>query len=293
MAYIIETRNLHFHYNDGTCALHGINLVIPRHGKTAVLGPNGAGKSTLFLHFNGLLQPSSGSLVYCGETVSYQRSRLKQLRQQVGLVFPNPDTQLFSASVAQDISFGLLNLGYSQSQARRQVDEVAHQLGIEELLGKPTHFLSTGQKKLVALAGVLVMNPEVIVCDEPTAGLDHVNARILLQVLDQLHQQGTTLIISTHDVDLAYGWTSHVILISGGQVLSQGHPQQVLADTSLLKASSLDKPWILESWESLQKSGQISSELPPPASREEYFQTLASPTGKHYDNKVISFSGNR
>lgn len=276
MAYIIETRNLHFRYNDGTCALHGINLVIPRHGKTAVLGPNGAGKSTLFLHFNGLLQPSAGSLVYCDETVSYQRSRLKQLRQQVGLVFPNPDTQLFSASVAQDISFGLLNLGYCQAQARQQVDEVAHQLGIEELLGKPTHFLSTGQKKLVALAGVLVMNPEVIVCDEPTAGLDHVNARILLQVLDQLNQQGTTLIISTHDVDLAYGWTSHVILINRGQVLTQGDPGRVLADTSLLKACCLDKPWILESWETLQKTGRVDSHIPPPADREDYLRALAA-----------------
>lgn len=276
MAYIIETRNLYFRYRDGTCALHGIDLSIPRHSKTAVLGPNGAGKSTLFLHFNGLLQPSSGSLLYNGETVSYHRHQMKLLRQQIGLVFPNPDTQLFSASVRQDISFGLLNLGYSQDQARRKVEEVGCQLGIEDLLGKPTHFLSTGQKKLVALAGVLVMEPQVIVCDEPTAGLDHVNARILLQMLDRLHQQGTTLVISTHDVDLAYGWTSHVILINRGQVLTQGDPGRVLADTSLLKACCLDKPWILESWETLQKTGRVDSHIPPPADREDYLRALAA-----------------
>lgn len=293
MGNIIETRNLHFRYSDGTCALHGVNLSIPRHSKTAVLGPNGAGKSTLFLHFNGLLQPSSGSLKYGGEEVAYDRHRLKQLRQQVGLVFPNPDTQLFSASVEQDISFGLLNLGYSQSEARRKVDEVGSQLGIQELLGKPTKFLSTGQKKLIALAGVLVMSPEVIVCDEPTAGLDHINARILQQMLDDLNRQGTTLVISTHDVNLAYEWTSHVILINRGQVLAQGDARKVLADDSLLNACSLEKPWILESWEHLQKTGRISSEMPPPTNRNDYFQALARPEAKADDNKVISLYGNR
>lgn len=294
MANLIETRNLHYHYGDGTCALHGVNLSIPRHSKTAVLGPNGAGKSTLFLHLNGLLQPSSGSLIYGGKAVQYSRKELKQLRQKVGLVFQNPDIQLFSASVEQDISFGLLNLGYSQSETRQRVNEVGARLGIEDLFVKPTHFLSTGQKKLIALAGILVMEPELIICDEPTAGLDHVNAKVLLKAIDELHQEGTTVVISTHDVNLAYTWTSHAVLINQGRVLVQGNPTEVLANTSLLGLASLDKPWILESWEHLQGTGKVGTELPPPTSPEEYFAALKSePVSPIQDKKVVPFPGVR
>ena len=294
MAYIIETRNLHYHYSDGTCALHGVNLSIPRHSKTAILGPNGAGKSTLFLHFNGLLQPSSGNLLYSGKNIQYDRTHLKKLRQRVGLVFQNPDNQLFSASVQQDISFGLLNLGYSQEETRLKVNEVGGKLGVQDLFMKPTHFLSTGQKKLIALAGVLVMEPELIICDEPTAGLDQANAQTLMELMDGLHQNGTSIVISTHDVNLAYSWASHVILLNQGQVLAQGKPDEVFSDSSLLAASSLEKPWILESWEYLQKCGSIASDQPPPTTKEEYFMALSAEPDIFYPGKkVVSFFGAR
>ncbi|MBP1762613.1 MAG: cobalt transporter, ATPase subunit, partial [Firmicutes bacterium] len=229
----------------------------------------------------------SGHLLYGSENIQYDRTYLKKLRQRVGLVFQNPDIQLFSASVQQDISFGLLNMGYSQEQTRLKVDAVGRKLGIQDLFKKPTHFLSTGQKKLIALAGVLVMEPELIICDEPTAGLDQSNARILIELMDSLHQNGTSLVISTHDVNLAYSWASHIILLNQGQVLAQGKPAQVLADSNFLTTSSLEKPWILESWESLQKSGRIACDQPPPTTKEEYFSALSGQTDSICLNKKV------
>ena len=169
---IIETKNLHYEYADGTYALSGVNLGIRKGKITAVLGGNGAGKSTLFLNFNGILRPSLGEVIFKGEPVSYSRSGLREIRKSVGIVFQDPDNQLFSASVYQDISFGAINLKLPEDEVQRRVELALKRTGIEHLKSKPTHCLSHGQKKRVALAGVLVMEPEVLVLDEPTAGLD-------------------------------------------------------------------------------------------------------------------------
>jgi cobalt/nickel transport system ATP-binding protein len=138
------------------------------------------------------------------------------------------------------------------------------------------------------------MEPELIVCDEPTAGLDHINARVLLQAIDGLHQEGTTVVISTHDVNLAYTWTSQVVLINHGQVLAQGSPAEVLSNSSLLNMAGLEKPWILESWEHLQKTGRISVDMPAPSTREEYWAALSGePETPAQVKKVVPFPGGR
>jgi len=274
--YIVEAVNLCYRYGDGTDALQGVNLAVKNNSRAAILGPNGAGKSTLLLHFNGLLKPFKGKLSYRGVDYQYTGSSLKNLKKLVGIVFQNPDNQLFSASVLQDISFGLLNLGYSKEEAMTRIERVGRELGILDLFNKPTHFLSVGQKKLVALAGVLVMEPEILICDEPTAGLDPANANRLIRLLNKLYQQGLTIIISTHDVDLAYSWADTVFILANGRVLAGGSPMDVFLSQSTLSNTGLHKPWVLETWEELKRVGFLKAETIPPHTKEELFMALNS-----------------
>ncbi|CFX98018.1 ABC transporter-like [Syntrophomonas zehnderi OL-4] len=273
-ANIIEACNLYYKYGDGTLALQGIDLDIKKHSKTAILGANGAGKTTLFLNCNGLLKPSQGQMRYAGSDYNYSAGFLKELKRKVGIVFQNPDNQLFSASVRQDISFGLMNLGFNRKEAEYRINRVGDELRITELFAKATHFLSLGQKKLVALAGVLVMDPEILICDEPTAGLDPANSQLFMQALDEQHQQGTTLVISTHDVDLAYSWADTIIVMGNGRVLSAGSPRQVLDNQELLNEAHLQKPWILEIWQELQLARIVSPLLPAPRHKEQLMQII-------------------
>ncbi len=273
-SYILEALNLYYQYADGSSALQGMNMAIKRNSKTTLLGANGAGKTTFFLHCNGLLKPDSGKLKYAGCDFNYSRTYLRELKKKVGIVFQNPDSQLFSASVRQDISFGLMNLGFSNREALLRIDKIGEELGISELFDKATHFLSMGQKKLVALAGVLVMEPEIIICDEPTAGLDAANSKILLTALEQQYKKGSTIIISTHDVDLAYSWSDTVFIIDKGQVLEQGSPQSVLNNQAVLTKTHLQKPWISAVWEELQKASRPEAALTVPTNREELLQMM-------------------
>ncbi len=273
---LIAAENLAYNYQDGTRALDGVTLSLPHNAKAAILGPNGAGKSTLFLHFNGLLRPHSGLVYYKGKALQYHTKALQVLRREVGIVFQNPDNQLFSSSVFQDISFGLMNQGCNPAEARRRVEEVGSKLGIEPLFSKPTHFLSVGQKKMVALAGVLVMEPELIICDEPTAGLDPGNAERFMRVLDELHRQGKAMVISTHDVNLAYQWADVVWLLNKGKVLAQGSPVEVFSQREVLKAARLETPWLLETWQEMAALGLASPNLPP-RSKSQFRQTLIKP----------------
>ena len=268
---ILEARGLCYDYPDGTRALDHINLLIQEGSRTAILGANGAGKSTLFLHFNGIFQPTKGTMKYRGQDYKYQRRYLQQLKQRVGIVFQNPEYQLFSASVRQDISFGLLNMGYSSREAREKVNLMGEQMGINYLFDRPTHFLSAGQKKLVSLAGVMVMNPDLLVCDEPSAGLDPANTERFMKVIEKIQQQGSTVVISTHDVNLAYSWADQIYILDQGQVRAGGKPEQVLADKDTLAICGMQQPWILECWEEL-KTRADSSPSAPPRTKEELFQ---------------------
>ena len=170
---ILKADNLFFSYDDEKShSLNGLSLEIKKGHKVAFMGANGSGKSTFFLCCNGIHQPSSGTLYFKGEPVDYSRKGLLKLRSKVGIVFQDPDNQLFSASVYQEISFGILNLGVSESEAKEQVENVIDYLEITPFRHKPTHALSGGQKKQVSIADILVMHPDIIILDEPAAALD-------------------------------------------------------------------------------------------------------------------------
>lgn len=273
-ANIFEIESLSHQYPDRKMALNNLSLNIKLGKKIAILGNNGAGKSTLFLHLNGLLQPSTGRIRYKGQTMRYDRKSLLALRRQVGIVFQNPDTQLFSANVRQDISFGPINLGFSQTEVHEKVNWAMKQTDVSDLEGKPTHFLSLGQKKRVAIAGILAMDPDVWILDEPTAGLDSHYSRQIVALLDSLHQPEKTIILSTHDVNLAYEWADEIIIMNDGNIIYQGDPVKIFHHVNLLQQAHLEKPWVFEIFHSMIESGMIHTTLPVPRNKEELFQIM-------------------
>jgi len=230
--------DVHFAYPGlENVALRGVNLDISTGERVALIGRNGSGKSTLMLIANGILRPQRGAILLDGQTVTYDRLSLIGLRRKVGIVFQNPEDQLFSASVYQDLSLGPLNLGLSPEEARQRVFEVAKFCGLDGLLERPTHALSGGEKALAALAGVLAMSPRFLFADELTNNLDPWMCRQVLQILERLTDSGCAVILATHDWSMARQWAKRIIWMEAGQVYRQGLPEQVFAGQEYLIAN--------------------------------------------------------
>lgn len=267
---ILEARHVSYSYGSGeTPSLKDLSLSIRRGRRTAVMGANGSGKSTFFLCCNGILRPDEGQIYYNGQPLSYRKKDLLSLREKVGIVFQDPDMQLFCASVYQEISFGPLNLGLPRDEAAREVEAVIRRLGITPFRHRPAHALSGGQKKQVALADILVMHPELLILDEPFAALDPSHVHIIRDMIRDLEKDSSpsgplTVVIATHDTDFALEWADEVILFSEGQVLAQGAPASVLTDRELLARASLDLPGVIKVFESLQAAGLLGADLPAP-----------------------------
>ncbi len=224
-------------------ALDDLSLTIPEGEKIVVLGRNGSGKSTFLLHLNGLLRPKHGQILFRGEPLDYSRRGLKRLRQQVALVFQNPDDQLFSASVFQDISFGPLNLGLSEEEAWARVREAAAICNIEHLLERPTHALSGGEKARVALAGVLAMRPDVLALDELMASLDPWGRAKIRDILDGYHARNKTVLLISHDLGLVKHWSTWVIVIHQGKAVFSGRVEDLLDDQGIMDETGLLAIW--------------------------------------------------
>ena len=272
--YIIESDNICFSYVDNMEVLNGVSIKIPKGKKTAIIGPNGAGKSTFFLHLNGILKPQKGKIFFNNQEMKYDHKSLMKLRKKVGIVFQDPDTQLFSASVTQEISFGPINLGFSKEKVREHVNSSLEIAGITHLKDQPTHFLSCGQKKSVTIASIIAMEPEVIIFDEPTNFLDPKHKIQLMDFISDLNKKGITIILSTHNVDIAYSWADHIIVMNEGKVLKEGSPEEIFTNIELLESSSLSIPVVLELYQELLKKGLIKDEKPIPRNKEALFNLL-------------------
>lgn len=278
--YILEAVNLQYSYPDGTNALRNVNLPIHQGEKLAILGSNGAGKSTLFMQMNGIYRPDSGCIKYQGEEISYKNKALIELRKKVGIVFQDPDSQLFSASVWQDISFGPLNLGLSEEKVTERVKQALIDTETTDLQDKPTHLLSYGQKKRVSIAGVLAMEPDVIIFDEPTAGMDPRHSQEFMQLLTKLSDKGKTIILSTHDVDLAYSWSDRLAIMYRGEIIAQGLPGELFSRSELVQHADLTMPWLIETYNELLKKGWILPSTPLPKSKEDLFKIIPIKSGQ-------------
>ncbi len=235
MHHTIEVKDLTYSYPDGHTALRNVSLSIAPGEKVAIVGPNGAGKSTLMLHLNGILL-GHGCVQVCGLDVV--KENFGKVRAAVGLVFQNPDDQLFSPTVFDDVAFGPIYQGLTKIEVQRRVDQALAAVGMREHGRRVSHHLSIGEKKRIAIATVLSMNPEILVLDEPSAGLDPRARRSLINLLHELPQ---TMLVSTHDLPLVRELFPRTIVMDHGTIIADGPTEQLLDDVTLLEAHGLEK----------------------------------------------------
>src|SRR3989337_3378129 len=280
---LFQLENLSHRYSDGTLALDDISLNFAKGERTALLGTNGSGKTTLLYHLNGILKPTSGKIYFEDKPLEYDSKTLLDLRRRVGFVFQDPNDQLFAPSVKQDVAFGPLNLGQPTDQVRKIVNEALATVGMAEFAEKPPHFLSLGQQKRVALAGVLAMQPAVIIMDEPTANLDPRATSEILHLLLQLNKEsGITLLLATHDVDMVPLFANKLYILDKGKLVSEGSPKELFSNGELIRNVNLRSPRITHLFEVLKKENNlpINPRLPLTISdaRKEILRLLDSQT---------------
>jgi cobalt/nickel transport system ATP-binding protein len=234
----LEVSGLAFAYPDGHQALFGVDLTVQRGERVAVLGPNGAGKTTLVLHLNGILTAGAGSVRVAGLPVA--KDNLLEIRRRVGIVFQDPDDQLFMPTVRDDVAFGPANLGVSGSELDDRVHEALRQVGMEAFVDRPPHHLSFGQRRRVAVATVLAMGPEILVLDEPSSNLDPASRRELAEVVLSLD---VTVLMVTHDLPYALELCPRSVVLSGGVIAADGPTRDLLTDDRLLAEHRLELPF--------------------------------------------------
>ncbi|MFI8091892.1 energy-coupling factor ABC transporter ATP-binding protein [Streptomyces sp. NPDC086080] len=273
---LVALRDASFAYEDGPPVLTGLDFGVREGRALALLGRNGSGKTTLMRLLSGGLRPAGGALLLGDVPVRYDRKGLTRLRTAVQLVVQDPDDQLFAASVGQDVSFGPLNLGLPDTEVRARVAGALAALDITALADRPTHLLSYGQRKRTAIAGAVAMRPRVLILDEPTAGLDPEGQERLLTALDGLRAGGTTVVMATHDVDLALRWADDAALLTPAGV-STGHVAELLARDDLLRAAGLRLPWGVAAGQLLRGRGLLADAATGPRTPEELAAMAAPP----------------
>jgi energy-coupling factor transport system ATP-binding protein len=240
--HCIVIENLWFQYADEIVALRGINLEIPRGAFVAIVGQNGSGKTTLVKHFNGLLQPTRGRILVNGQDTA--RYSIGQLARSVGYVFQNPDHQLFSATVREEIEFGPRNLDLPAEEVAQRTNSTLDRFGLAERAEEPPALLGFGLRRKVSIAAVYSMRPEILILDEPTSGLDWQSALDLIHLLQDLHRAGHTIVLITHDMKVAAMFTERTLVLKEGKVLLFDDTRSVFSQTSTLAETKIEPPQI-------------------------------------------------
>ncbi|MFX0044735.1 MAG: ABC transporter ATP-binding protein [Candidatus Hermodarchaeota archaeon] len=270
---LIRVDDLRFTYPTGAEALKGVSIKVYENEFIAILGQNGSGKTTLVKHFNGLLKPTEGTVVVFG--LDTQVTPTYELIEKVGYVFQNPDQQLFSKRVYEEIAFGLKNIGLSEVEVDNRIREVANQMKIEELLEERPYSLSKGDRQRVVISCILALNPNVIVVDEPTTGQDPKRRREIMDLMKELHSQGKTIIVITHDMNLAAEYAERCIVMSDGKILLEGTPKEIFVETDLLATTHLNPPTITHLFLELNKSYDVPCDLLTVQEAVEYFTQVS------------------
>jgi len=259
---LIELENVKYVYPDGVVALKGVSLKVLKGERLAILGPNGAGKSTLVMHLNGLYSPKEGTVKVWNMPINDKN--VHEIRRTVGIVFQNPDDQLFCPTLWEDVAFGPLNMGLSMKEVEVRVEEALGVMGLTGLEERAPHHLSLGERKRAAIATVLAMKPRVLVLDEPTANLDPRSRRGLIELLNNVHKvEGTTLVIATHDMDLAFQLTDRAYILKAGSIITEGPILEVLLNSKLLSDVGLETPTMAYITKRLKEEGCIDPSLKP------------------------------
>lgn len=236
--YALSVKDLAYAYPDGHQALFGVDLDIEFNSRVALLGPNGAGKTTLVLHLNGILQTMTGSVSVAG--IEVVKENLKEIRRRVGIVFQDPDDQLFMPTVFDDVAFGPINLGLSKEEVKERVEIALQTVKMQDFAERPPHHLSFGQRRRVAVATVLAMQPDILVLDEPSSNLDPASRRELSEILLNLD---VTIFMVTHDIPYALEICPESAILNGGKIVARGNTRELLSDEALMKANRLELPF--------------------------------------------------
>ncbi len=243
---MLSTSNLYFSYTNEQAALKDINIDLFPGKITGIIGANGSGKSTLFMNLLGILKPTSGYVCWDGQPIAYQKKDLLSLRQKVAMVFQEPDQQIFYTDIKKDIAFSLRNLKVNEQEIERRVNCALERVDAHHFVDCPVQYLSFGQKKRVAIAGALVLNSSCILMDEPTAGLDPQGREQIIQIIKETAENGKTIVISSHDIDLIYQICDEVYVLKNGTVVDKGLTQDVFLKSQLIQDAGLTQPWLVK-----------------------------------------------
>lgn len=274
---ILETKDLTFSYEEGRMALNHLSVEIHEKEKIAVLGANGAGKSTFFLNLNGVRAPEEGEIFLYGTRIDKKNRR--ELIKNVGIVFQDADSQIIASTVKAEVAFGPLNMKLPRQEVEERTIDAMERLDLQAYAERPPHYLSGGEKKRVSIADILAMDSPIIIFDEPTASLDPVNADMLERILEELEQEGKTILLSTHDVDFAYRFADRALVFCEGKLIADGKPEDIFRDEEILKRANLKKPVLIQVYEMLKRKNLLQrnplTKDMLPEKRESYPRTLA------------------
>lgn len=265
---ILKIENLTYSYEENKKILDGIFLEIFQGEKVAVIGNNGSGKTTFFKNINGVYIPDSGEIFFKGRKIEKNKKDINFLRKNIGIVFQNSDSQIIGTTVFDELAFGLLNIGEENSKVEKKVVEIGKKFNLEKYLQTPPHYLSGGEKKRLTIADIVVMEPEIIIFDEPTSELDQKSIKELEITLEELNREGKTLIISTHDIDFAYKFADRIIIFSDGKVIASDIPENIFKNQEILQKLYLRKPILFEISEELQSRGLLNKDEFPKTMKE-------------------------
>ena len=244
---MLRMEDVTYIYEDGTVALKDVNIDLKKGRKIGIVGSNGSGKSTLFMMFLGLLKPTKGRVVFNEKQLKYDKSVLSELRKIAGIVFQDPDKQIFFSSVFDDVAFALRNLKFNEDEVLKRVKLAMEKTGITELQDKPVHFLSYGQKKNVSIASVVAMNHNIIFFDEPTAGLDYRSQENVKNILENLSdKEEKSIVVSSHDMNFIYEICDYIYVLHKGHVLSEGTKEIIFLNKEILNKAELEEPFLVK-----------------------------------------------
>jgi len=278
--FILEADDVGFSYSrKGPKVLNGMSMSIRQGVKTAILGANGAGKSTLFSILNALNKPSSGEVRYKGVPLTYKRKDIIRMRMEVSILFQNPNDMMFKPYVGADVAYGPENLGLPKDEVERRVDEALFAVGMTEFKKTPCMKLSYGQRKRVSFAGILAMDPSVIIMDEPTAGLDPQMAYEVMEIAEKLHRSGVTVIMSSHDTDLTYSWADEIHVMRKGTCVYSGDPETFYSDKEEVYLSGLLPPKTFIMNDGLSGSGGFEK-IPYPRTQTQMSAKISDNSGR-------------
>lgn len=254
MEEILSLDQITYSYEKERVALNKLSVTLYTSEKVAVLGNNGAGKSTFFLCCNGIIKPQDGKILLQQKEIKWSKKENLLLKKTVGLVFQNPEDQIIAGTVEAEISFGPINLGLSQEEVAKQVEEAMERMQLKNLRTRAPHYLSGGEKKRVSIADVLAMNPKLLLLDEPAASLDPANTKLLERNLDILSAKGLGLVIATHDVDFAWRWADRILVFHEGELVMDADPETVFTNEIILERCGLTQPILFQVGKKLKLS---------------------------------------